>query len=817
MLTRTRQLPLGRALRRIPLARPILLSQSPSNISQYLKSFSTTPPSYASPPPPRGGGGGGGGTPIGNIFNQQQQAQQPGQALEEFGVDLTKLAKEGKLDPVIGRDEEIKRTIQILSRRTKNNPVLIGPAGVGKTALIEGLAQRLVSGEVPESLKGRRLVSLDLASIMAGSAMRGSFEERMKNLIRDIEESEDVIVFIDEIHLLLSLNASSGSLDGSNLLKPALARGLQLCGATTLSEYRQIEKDAALSRRFQPVQVSEPTSPMAITMLRGLKNKYEMHHGVSISDEAVVKAVEWGKRYITDRYLPDKAIDLMDEASSAVRVKRESKPERLEEVERGLLEARIELTSLGKEDLKSAVRERREVLEREIGRLEEEKLELERVWKEDKEKSEEIKRVREELERRKLELLEKTREGDFQKASELRYSIIPGLVKRLPSSSSDSPTGATTNPTEEQDKVTAEDVALVISKATGIPVSSLVKGDRERLLSLESHLRSKVVGQEPALSSVSSFIRLSRAGLSNPNRPIASFLFLGPTGVGKTELAKALSRELTGKEGDAGLICINMSEYSEKHQVSRLIGAPPGYIGYEEAGQLTEAVRRKPYSVVLLDEFEKAAKPDVANLFLQVLDEGSLTDSQGRKVNFQNTVLILTSNLGSEILLRPGSTLPDGTVTAEAQAEILSLVQSQYPPELLNRLDEQIVFNALSPDKIREIVDLRIGELREVLRKSNVAMGEGERKVDLLVESGARDWLAREGYNPLWGARGINRLINKQIRQPLASALLRGTIRDGDVARVRLNADGTGLEVVDIHEPETTIKDEGKDEGHASS
>ncbi|KAL8290377.1 hypothetical protein RQP46_002635 [Phenoliferia psychrophenolica] len=746
------------------------------------------PPGRGGPPGGGGQGGGGGGHPLGNIFGKQER--EPGKALEEHGVDLTALAKEGKLDPVIGRDEEIKRAIQILSRRTKNNPLLVGPAGVGKTAILEGLAQRLVAGTVPESLKGRRVISIDLASLLAGSAMRGSFEEKMKNLIQDIEEDREVICFIDEIHQLLNLGKAEGSLDAGNMLKPALARGLQLAGATTLDEYRRtIEKDAALTRRFQPVLVDEPTVEQTITMLRGLKSKYELHHSITISDAAVVSAAVLSARYITDRHLPDKAIDLLDEASSALRLARESKPDALEVIERTLTTLQIELSSLGK-DRDEVSTERRKVLEEEVKELKAQAKIMEDAWKEERRKTEEIAGLREELERRRFELIETQRAGDYQRASELRYSIIPSIVKRLPVDVEGDESA------QLGDRVGSDDIARVVAKATGIPVSTLLKGDLTRLLDLEAILRKRVVGQEPALTAVSESIRLSRAGLHNSKRPIGSFLFLGPTGVGKTELAKALAVELTGTEKN--LVTINMSEYSEKHSVARLIGAPPGYVGYEEAGQLTEAVRRKPYSVVLLDEFEKAAKPDVGNLFLQVLDEGALTDSQGRHINFQNTTLILTSNIGSDILMRPESTLADGTVTDVAKEEVLARVQATFPPEFLNRLDEQIVFNSLSPIQISEIVDLRIRELQEVLHK------QADRKIDLLVESGARDWIAREAFSPLWGAREVGRLVNKKIRQPLASHLLRGTIRDGDVARVRLNAAGSGIEVVGLHDPENS-------------
>ncbi|ORY76883.1 P-loop containing nucleoside triphosphate hydrolase protein [Leucosporidium creatinivorum] len=634
-------------------------------------SSSRSAPQY---PPPPGGGGGFPPGGLGNIFGQQKR--EPGAALEEHGVDITELAKKGQLDPVVGREEEIKRTIQILSRRTKNNPILTGAAGVGKTAIMEGLAQRLVAGEVPESLKGRRLVSLDLASIMGGTATRGSFEEKMKNLIADIEDEKgDVIVFIDEIHQLLNLGKAEGSLDAGNMLKPALARGLQLAGATTLEEYRRtIEKDAALTRRFQPVLVEEPSVEQTITMLRGLKSKYEIHHSVSIADSALVTAAVASNRYLSERKLPDKAIDLIDEACSSVRLARESKPPALESIEHHITELQIELSSLGRDE-DEVSRARRSVIADELSSLEVEAKEMERTWREERNRGEEIKKAREDLEGARWRLEEAQRRGAFDEASRLRYETIPDLEKKIPSE-------GVKGVGEEQEgaRVTSDDVARVVAKMTGIPVSTLLRGDRSRLLHLESILRQRVVGQEPALSSVAEAIRLSRAGLHSGKRPIASFLFLGPTGVGKTELAKSLAVELTGTEKN--LVTINMSEYHDKHTVSRLIGAPPGYVGFEDAGALTEAVRKHPYSVVLFDEFEKAA-PEVANILLQVLDEGALTDSQGRKVDFKNTVIICTSNLGSSILVREDSTLPDGTVTDVAKAQVLEVVSSRYPPELV--------------------------------------------------------------------------------------------------------------------------------------
>ncbi|KAM0790227.1 hypothetical protein ACM66B_005539 [Microbotryomycetes sp. NB124-2] len=759
----------------LPLAPPIEPRQP-----QHRRSFSVQhvprAPNYP-PRPPNGQGG----FPIGNIFGGQQQ-REPGAALKEHGVDLTALAKEGKLDPVIGRDDEIKRTLQILSRRTKSNPILTGPAGVGKTAIIEGIAQRLVAGEVPESLKDMKIISLDLGSIMGGTAVRGSFEEKVRNLIQDMEEQkEHAIIFIDEIHQLLGLGKAEGSLDAGNMLKPALARGLRLAGATTLEEYRRtIEKDAALTRRFQPVLVEEPTVEQTITILRGLKHKYEIHHSVAVSDAALVTAAVSGNRYITERNLPDSAIDLVDEACATVRLARESKPDELEALERHITELQIELSSLGK-DQDEVSRSRREVIESEVKDLEAKAKEMEQTWRQERAKSQEIQQAREELERRRFELEEAQRQNRFDEASKLRYETIPNLERKIPEDGE-----------ADSSRVTSADVAKVVAKATGIPVSTLLRGDRARLLQLEDVLRERVVGQDHAVEAVSEAIRLSRAGLHSAKRPIASFLYLGPTGVGKTELSKALAVELTGQEKN--LITINMSEYHDKHTVSRLIGAPPGYVGFEDAGALTEAVRRHPYSIVLFDEFEKAA-PEVANILLQVLDEGVLTDSQGRRVDFKNTVIILTSNIGSDILMHEDSTRPDGTVTETAKEAVLERVRSMYPPELLNRLDEQIVFNSLSPASIGEIVNLRLKEVQQALNSS-------ERRVELLVEQGARDWLAKQGYQPRWGARALNRLIAKQVRQPLASALLKGTIRDGDVARVRLNEKGDALEVVDVHEPE---------------
>ncbi|BGP09840.1 chaperone ATPase hsp78 [Rhodotorula toruloides] len=776
--------PSSRLARTTPAALSLATHRSPPSS----RTFSTTAPRSqrggAPPPPGSGGGGGGGGFPIGNIFGGGQK-REPGQALKDNGIDLTELARKGKLDPVVGRSDETKRLIEILSRRSKNNPLLVGPAGVGKTAIVEGLAQKIVAGEVPESLKNKRLISIDLSTLMSGTAVRGSFEEKMNNLIKDLEEADDVIAFIDEIHQILNLGKAEGSLDASNMLKPSLARGLQIAGATTLNEYRtSIEKDAALTRRFQPVMVDEPSVEQAITMLRGLKPKLEVHHGVTISDAALVTAAVMSNRYISDRHLPDKAIDLVDEASASLRLRKESPPEELDALKRMITTLQIELSSLGK-DTDPVAAERRTAIEEELSTLKKDAEAMERKWRAERERAEEIRKTREEIELRRFELEEAQRKGDYQRASELRYSVLPELERKLPRDGEGDKGG-------EGARVTSDEIALVLAKATGIPTATLMRGDRSRLLDLENVLSSRVKGQEPAISAVASAIRLSRAGLHAGNRPVASFLFLGSTGTGKTEMAKTLAAELTGTEKN--LVVINMSEFQDKHTVSRLIGAPPGYVGFEDAGQLTEAIRRKPYSVLLLDEFEKA-HPDVANILLQVLDEGKLTDSQGRAVDFKNTTIILTSNMGSDILAEDGATLPDGTVTDSAKERVLARVQSMYPPELLNRLDEQIVFNSLSPESIAKIVDLRLSEVQHTLNHSSAAP---ERRIGLLVEQGARDWLAQNGYQPRWGARALNRLISTHVRRPLAEAILRGELGNGDTARVRLNRDGSGLEVVPI-------------------
>ena len=707
------------------------------------------------------------------------------ESLEKYGRDLTQAAREGKLDPVIGRDEEIRRTIQILSRRTKNNPVLIGEPGVGKTAIVEGLAQRIVNGDVPQALQNRQLVSLDMGALIAGAKYRGEFEERLKAVLKEVTASEgQIVLFIDEIHTVVGAGATGGAMDASNLLKPMLARGeLRCIGATTLDEHRQhIEKDPALERRFQQVFVDQPTVEDTISILRGLKERYEVHHGVRIADNALVAAAVLSSRYIADRFLPDKAIDLMDESAARLKMEITSKPEEIDELDRRILQLEMEKLSLGRES-DAASRDRLERLEKELADLSEQQSALNAQWQKEKGSIDELGAIKEEIEQVQLQVEQAKRNYDLNKAAELEYGTLAGLHKKLAAKEEElNAGGAAGEKSLLREEVTEDDIAEVIAKWTGIPVAKLVQSEMEKLLQLEDELHTRVIGQAQAVTAVADAIQRSRAGLSDPNRPIASFLFLGPTGVGKTELSKALASQLFDSE--EAMVRIDMSEYMEKHAVSRLIGAPPGYVGYEEGGQLTEAVRRRPYAVILFDEVEKA-HPDVFNVMLQILDDGRVTDGQGRTVDFTNTVLILTSNIGSSSILDLAG---DPARHGEMEARVNEALRGHFRPEFLNRLDETIIFHSLKQEELRQIVELQVQRLARRLE---------DKKLTLQLNADALDWLAAVGYDPVYGARPLKRAIQRELETPIAKAILGGQFSGGHTIAVAVEQERLRFQQID--------------------